>query len=511
MFTNQDITQFSNLGISVEVIEKQINNFISGFPFMKIKSAASLGNGILEIDGNIDFEDIYEKAINLHTVIKFVPASGAASRMFKELFEFCESKDEDDDSILQNPNISNKSIAKFFTNISKFAFFEELNEKVKKIFNKDILEAMEAKKHKEIIKHFLFEEGMNYGNKPKGLLSFHKYDDKSRTSIEEHIVEAANYATSNRRAFIHFTVSPEHKDGFVSNIEEVISDYEKKYNIDFDITYSVQKTSTDTIAVDIENKPFRLADNKILFRPAGHGALIENLNEMNADIIFIKNIDNVVPDRLKAETFKFKKIIGGVLIHYKNQIFEYLQKLESKVEQNLILEIVDFLKNKICFEMPQNFATKSENEKIEYLKQILNRPIRVCGMVKNEGEPGGGPFWAENSDGSISLQVVEMSQIDTKNEEQKHIVSHATHFNPVDLVCYVKDYKGNKFDLRKYIDPQTGFISKKSKDGKDLKAQEVPGLWNGAMSDWNTIFVEVPIITFNPVKEVNDLLRDNHQ
>ncbi len=504
MFTQNDLLQIKQLGISEKTIETQINNFINGFPYMNITAACEPGKGILPIEDPNLFINIYEQAINNCSVIKFVPASGAASRMFKELFDFCEKHDN-------SQEITSKGVIKFFNKIHDFAFYNELNKLMLNNTGESIEQAIENKNYKEIINLFLMEKGMNYGNKPKALLTFHKYDTNTRTAIEEHIVEAANYATNQGIAKIHFTISPEHKEGVINKINEVLHAYETLFNIKFHITYSIQKASTDTIAVNSENQPFRTNDGHLLFRPAGHGALIENLNDIDEDIIFIKNIDNVVPDRIKEETFRYKKIIGGVLIHYKNLIFNYIEKLEKNPTTELITEIVDFFRTEICFIMPPYFVEMNMTEKVKYLIDMLNRPIRVCGMVKNEGEPGGGPFWATNNDESISLQVVEMSQINTKDLNKKQIVATATHFNPVDLVCWVKNYKGQKFNLKNFIDPDTGFISIKSKDGKELKAQELPGLWNGAMASWNTIFVEVPIITFNPVKEVNDLLRENHQ
>jgi hypothetical protein len=511
MLTEKDLLQINNKGINHETVLDQIKNFKKGFPFMDIKKAATIGNGMLKLDESSNFDELFEKNLNNFKIMKFVPASGAASRMFKDLFDFIDHFSGSETSIRAYFSTSEKPLRKFFDNINKFAFYNELNQKVKETVNKEIPEAIQKLEYKAILQQLLNEKAMNYGNLPKGLLKFHKYENYSRTPAEEHIVEAANYSTSNGKAYIHFTVSPEHKSAFTDHINNVLPDYEKKFNIDFDVTYSIQKPSTDTIAVDIDNNPFRNSDGSLIFRPGGHGALIENLNDINADIIFVKNIDNVVPDKLKPETIAYKKIIGGVLIYFKEKIFNYLEKIEAEINNNIISEIEEFITKEICIIFPKAYYNLSLSEKGEYLKNKLNRPIRVCGMVKNEGEPGGGPFWAENPDDSVSLHVVEMSQIDSKDVDKMEIVINATHFNPVDLVCFVTDYKGNKFDLKQYIDFQTGFISIKSKDGKDLKAQELPGLWNGAMSDWNTIFVEVPIITFNHVKEVNDLLRENHQ
>ncbi|MEM9987451.1 MAG: DUF4301 family protein, partial [Bacteroidota bacterium] len=346
----------------------------------------------------------------------------------------------------------------------------------------------------------------------KGLLQFHQYDNHTRTPAEEHLVEAANYATiGGGTAYLHFTVSPEHRERFQALIDEKKDHYERLFGVTLDVSFSEQKPSTDTIAVDMENQPFRMDDGGILFRPGGHGALIENLNDIDADLVFIKNIDNVVPDRIKGETYRYKQAIAGKLLEYQQQIFAYLSALDEGGDENLIEEVEKFLKEVLCVLPAEDYLTQNLSEKIESLKALLDRPIRVCGMVKNEGEPGGGPFWVKNGKGVISLQIAESAQIDTDDPEQKGIMANATHFNPVDLVCSLRNRQGEKYDLLNFRDPSTGFIAYKSKNGRELKAQELPGLWNGAMANWNTIFVEVPIVTFNPVKIVNDLLRPNHQ
>ena len=365
---------------------------------------------------------------------------------------------------------------------------------------------------KTAIATLLGEEGLSYGKLPKGLLKFHKYEDGARTPVEEHLVEGALYAGGkNGQVNVHFTVSPEHRPLFEALVAKVAPKYEKKFGVKYSVSFSEQKASTDTVAANPDNTPFRGKDGKILFRPGGHGALIENLNDLDADVIFIKNIDNVVPDRLKGETVEYKKLIAGVLVSKQKKAFQYLELLESgKYTHAQLEEIIRFLRDELSCRNPE-LKDLEDAELAIYLKKKLNRPMRVCGMVKNVGEPGGGPFLAYNQDGTISLQILESSQIDKNNTEYLQMFQNGTHFNPVDLVCAVKDYKGNKFDLTKYVDHQTGFISSKSKDGKELKALELPGLWNGAMSDWNTIFVEVSLGTFNPVKTVNDLLRPQHQ
>ena len=357
----------------------------------------------------------------------------------------------------------------------------------------------------------LAAEGLNYGQLPKGLLLFHNYEDGPRTPMEEHLVEAAMYASSNGQANVHFTVSHEHLELFKKKVAEKLEKYASQFGVKYNVSFSEQKPSTDTIAANTDNTPFRNADGSLLFRPGGHGALIENLNEIDADIVFIKNIDNVVPDRLKPATVEWKQVIAGVLVTLQAKAFAYLRLLDSgSYTHEQLEEIIRFVQRDLCCRKA-DIKELEDAELVIYLRKKLNRPMRVCGAVKNVGEPGGGPFLTYNQDGTVSLQILESSQIDTANEEYVRMFNNGTHFNPVDLVCATKDYKGNRFNLPDYVDRSTGFISSKSKNGKELKALELPGLWNGAMSDWNTIFVEVPLETFNPVKTVNDLLREQHQ
>ncbi len=513
MLDQKYIDQLTKQGKDIRKAEEQIQFFVKGFPFMKLDRPATIGDGIKQLSDKdlkkaIHFYDNSQEDIR---IIKFVPASGAASRMFKSLFSFMNSYSgtEEDYNRLKN-DAEYGPIFQFFKEIQNFAFYEDL----KGALEKDgfhLEERILKRDYNLILEYLLTEKGLNYGNLPKGLLKFHHYGGKSRTAAEEHLVEGAMYAKGGAdMILIHFTVSPEHEMAFKRHVKEVIPEYGEIYKGNYDIHFSQQKPVTDTIAVDPENNPFLTDEGKILFRPGGHGALIENLNELEGDILFIKNIDNVVPDSLKEATVNYKKALTGILLEYQERIFYYLRILEEvkTLSPSFIEEVVEFLRADLCTELA---PAQEHVEARDYLIKKMNRPIRVCGMVKNEGEPGGGPFWCKNSDGTISLQIVESAQVDMKNNDQKRILSESTHFNPVDLVCGVTDYKGNKFDLAKYIDPQTGFISRKSLEGRDLKALELPGLWNGSMSDWNTIFVEVPIETFNPVKVVNDLLRDQHQ
>ena len=484
MFTPSDLAQLQARGISVQKAEKQLQSFATGFPELDIVSAASVGNGVLnpteeEIDAYVKaWQDYLNEG---HTVLKFVPASGAASRMFKDLFEYLETGER------------TKFIDKFLGEKEHFAFANQLAG----------LEGQDA------VSHLL--KDMNYGNLPKGLLLFHSYEDGARTPALEHLVEGAMYAASKGEVNIHFTVSHEHLPLFQAHLAEHQAAYEEKLGVKFHISYSEQKPSTDTLAANPDGTPFRTADGKLLFRPGGHGALIENLNEQEADVIFIKNIDNVVPDHIKGDTVIYKKVLAGILVSVEEKIFNYLNILDSKnYDRELLNEIAAFLQDKICCRI-NGLNSMSDEELAKILYGKLNRPVRVCGMVKNVGEPGGGPFLAYNSDGSISLQILESSQIDMNDSAKKEMFTKGTHFNPVDLVCGLRGYKGDKFNLPDFVDQSTGFISSKSKSGRELKALELPGLWNGAMSNWNTLFVEVPLSTFNPVKTVNDLLREQHQ
>lgn len=513
-FSTQDKELFRSKGISENTIQDQINNFIAGFPFAKLVRPATPGDGIevLAESEVASLSTYYDTHSSKKKVVKFVPASGAASRMFKTLFNFLEQAENTPQKELINADKGFNSAWSFADRIGDFAFYDDLEAAMQE--NKlDLSACKNTGDFASIINYLINHVGLDYGKLPKGLLKFHSYPDGNRVSMEEHLVEAASYARSGEdKAYVHFTVSKEHLDKFKQKADEVISKYEKQFGIDYDISYSVQKPSTDTLAVDLNNEPFRENDNSILFRPGGHGALIENLGDIDADLVFIKNIDNVVPDRLKDETTLHKKAIGGLLLKLQDQVFNYLKLLQGHpLDNKLLTDIEHFAKEDLKIDIPASYNKSLDEGKKKMLFSLLNRPMRICGMVKNEGEPGGGPFWMENSDGKISLQVVESSQIDLNNPEQKNHVANATHFNPVDLVCATKDFNGKPFDLHDFIDHQTGFISEKSKDGRELKALELPGLWNGAMSDWITLFVEVPIITFNPVKTVNDLLRDQHQ
>jgi hypothetical protein len=506
MLTKNDYRNLKQKGISVEDIEEQIKCFKEGFPFLPIARPAVSGDGILKPHEETldDFIQLYDsKSVN-EKVMKFVPASGAATRMFKDLYAFAE---QDGDEI--NPE---EGAGVFISRLKDFAFYDEL----KSCFSEngtDIESLVASGEHKKIIRMFLDNEGLGYANLPKGLLAFHRYGENSRTAFEEHLTEGAFYCRGGKDTVrIHLTVSPEHQEKFEKLYHEVKKEIEKKYNLKFMVDFSCQKPSTDTIAVDPDNNPFRDMKGRLVFRPGGHGALLENLASLDADLIFIKNIDNVVPDHLKKDTIRYKKALGGMLFSFRERIFDYLNTLVNNKDNHggLLEEIRIFLEEELSTVSPWGIDQWSSTRLRSYLISKLDRPLRICGMVRNEGEPGGGPFWVKNSDESVSLQIVESSQINLSNPLMNKLFKASTHFNPVDLVCSVRNYKGEKFDLHRFRDPKTGFISHKSMEGRDLKALELPGLWNGAMSDWNTVFVEVPLSTFNPVKTINDLLRPQH-
>lgn len=477
MFTEQDLKQIAAHGLTVEAVERQIENFRRGFPSLQVVSAASPADGIVVLTAEqaAEYAAKYEGRDASVTVAKFVPASGAATRMFKELFEFV------------NEDKRGKGIDTLLQNIEKFAFYPELKQVVADFSDE------------KAVVSAIIKQGLGYGSLPKGLVTFHAYENGARKAVEEHLVEGALYGAADGVVRLHFTVSPEHEGAFRALLAERTAKYEAMFGVKYDISFSQQKSSTDTIAVNPDNTPFRTDSGELLFRPAGHGALLENLNDIDASIIFVKNIDNVTTDALRADTVLYKKALAGLLLELQAQTFAQLAALKSGSAD--LAAVADFIQNKLCVKLPENYDAA-------LLEKLLSRPIRVCGMVRNEGEPGGGPFWVANGDGTQTLQIAESSQIAA---EDMHLMKDATHFNPVDLVCGVYAADGTKYNLLDYTDPATGFISSKSSGGRDLRAQELPGLWNGAMADWNTIFVDVPISTFSPVKVVQDLLRPQHQ
>ena len=506
MLTSDDHQQIEKKGVDIEKINRQLDIFVRGIPFVEVVTAASIGNGIeiIKDKDRQDLIDFFEKKKSGLDLVKFVPASGAATRLFSFLYNFLDSFNPEE-KILKTylKENDNKELTTFLSSLKEFAFVNSVRKKIRRNYP-------EYRHGSKGVRAYLFvslmlnEKGLNFGNLPKGLIPFHKYSKYSTTAFEEQLYEAAFYAASENEVFLHFTFSEKHLPYFKEEFEDVKNRVSKKTKTNFNISYSFQKNETDTLAVTLDNQPLRDAEGNLIFRPSGHGALLENLNDVDADIIFIKNIDNVVTEELAEEVAIYKKMLAGKLLRVQNKIFYYLELLLSdSFDGETLKEIKSFLWNELNI--------KNSPNSIDGILGLLNRPIRVCGVVRNTGAPGGGPFWVKNKSGDSTIQIVEVSQIDLKNPHQHSIVSEATHFNPVDIVCGIRDYKGRKFDLEKFSNLDSGFISIKTENGEPVKALELPGLWNGGMAYWNTVFVEVPIITFNPVKTINDLLTKEHR
>lgn len=504
-FSKHDLAVIKEHGKTPGQVSEELEMIKNGFPFLEIVRAATPDDGIFVLNQSMEktAADLWSEYVSEgNRIMKMVPASGAASRMFKELAAFANGNTD---------HAMTPSLRRFFNELEKFAFFRRLNLACVTLYQRNIDELRKEGRLRDIARALLRPGGLNYGRLPKALLMFHKIIGSTRTSLEEHLGEGAQYAVNhNGKVYIHFTVSPEHLPLMMAKVREVQYLIENRYGVKFEITFSVQKASTDTVAANPDGTPFRVKE-EIFFRPGGHGALIENLNDLDADVVFVKNIDNVLPDSRRTLTNHFKMVLGGICVGIKRKIDEYLRLLDKGTPKpEMLKEMLEFLHKTLCI-TNEHADEMTVSEIADYIRNKLNRPLRVCGMVKNEGEPGGGPYLVYDSiDETIAPQILELSQIDTSDSHVRKIVEQSTHFNPVDLVCALKDYKGRKFDLTKFVDRQTGFISQKSVDGRDLVALELPGLWNGAMSDWNTVFIDVPSATFNPVKEVNDLLRPAH-
>ncbi|MDD7884592.1 DUF4301 family protein [Flavivirga sp. 57AJ16] len=514
MFTEKDLQQIQNKGMTLEQVNAQVSRIKNGMSYSNLAAAATIGKGIESFSEHEkkDFIGLYESKRSALSSLKFVPASGAATRMFKFLFQFLKNFDPSKESIEDYAKKHHDiAIKTFVSNLEKFPFYNQVVSKAKQEkSNFDNLSPDE--KYLQFVKTMLNENSLNYGFLPKGLLPFHQYEDKAITAFQEHLFESTLYASSNNKANLHFTVSEKHHAYFMDELNRFKEDLEQQTNTTFNVSFSYQKEATETVALTAKGAIFRNGDDSVLFRPAGHGALLENLNDLNSDIIFIKNVDNIVVSDKNIEVSEYKKLLAGVLIKVQEQVFAFLRKLDAPVVlEEALLDIALFLSNKMHVTINADFEDFTLEEKKVYLKEKLNRPIRVCGMVKNEGEPGGGPFWVKDESGEISLQIVEFAQINIQDKAQQDIVKNATHFNPTDLVCGVKNYKGEKFNLKEFVDPEAAFITLKTQNGIDIKALELPGLWNGSMAYWNSIFVEVPLSTFNPVKTVNDLLKAAHQ
>jgi hypothetical protein len=514
LFNNEDLRQIMDMGLTPDKVLDQIESFKKGFPFLTLDRPCSVGDGIriLQPEDLARYSEICSKACLSGRAMKFVPASGAASRMFKVLLAFHKEHGEIQEqraaAEAEKGEPEYRDFLRFVRGMTNFAFYEDL----KAVMARDGLDTeglLKAGEIREILDYLLTPKGLDLADLPKGLIKFHRYDGRTRTPFEEHLVEAVEYVRDGEgRARIHFTVSPEHESDVRDHVEEVRSLYERP-GASLDVEFSIQNPSTDTIAVDMENRPFRDDRGRLVFRPGGHGSLLENLNRLGGDIVFIKNIDNVLPDRRKQDTYTYKRALAGFLVTLQERVFYHLETLSAGHVSDAVLEETRlFARNTLAVAPPE---TMSREEKVGYLTSKLNRPLRVCGMVRNEGEPGGGPFWVRGGDGTLSFQIVEGSQVDMKSPGQRKIWESATHFNPVDLVCGLRDHEGKPFGLHDFVDPETGFVSIKSMGGRDLKALELPGLWNGAMAKWNTVFVEVPLSTFSPVKTLLDLLREEHQ
>jgi len=517
LFSEADRAQLQDLGISEEQVSKQLEAFQKPLFNVQLQRNCTLNDGIIKIepDQAAKYLEAQRKAAEIGRFLKFVPASGAATRMFKFLFEVVQQKEgptwEEVNRAVQSGDTTFIEFKRFVDNISKFAFYDEL----KRTMTGDGLDLQQSivdGKFKKLLNHLLGEPGLDYGSMAKGLLKFHHYPSESRTAFEEHLVEASQCVRdANGVCRLHFTILPEQQKNFESLLETVRGSYERKYDVRLEVDFSFQKPSTDTLAVDLKNRPLRDKDGRLIFRPGGHGALLENLNELREYLVYIKNIDNVVPDCLKEATHFWKRILGGVLVELQESIHTFARRLKVEATEDVQKTTERFVRDKLRIDFPGDYEDWPSSKRHHFLLSKLNRPIRVCGVVPNVGEPGGAPFWVKEQDGTCSMQIVEKAQVNFESAEQETIWNSSTHFNPVDLVCSMLDYTGKPFDLSRYTNPDAVFISRKSSGGRELKALELPGLWNGAMADWITLCVEVPIITFNPVKTVNDLLRPEHQ
>ena len=513
-FSKEDIQEIEDHGLTVEQVEAQVDKFVNGVPTVKLEAAATVSDGIFKLADSeqskyLDFYDNHKEGLD---ILKFTPASGAASRMFKSVYQFIEDYDIDNESVDEYlSRTKNKDIKQLLDNRKKFPFYEKVESILHDRYSESEL-ADENFKKLSFVKIMMNADGLDYGNYPKGLLPFHKYESYPATAFEEHFHEAAAYAAVADKSDLHFTVSPEHKERFEKHYNAIKDSVSNATGVNYTIDYSFQKSSTDTVAVTTSNELYRKPDGKLLFRPGGHGALIENLNDVDADIIFIKNIDNVLVQSQIGLLAKYKKILAGMLLELQEKIFKYQKSfVEDSIAEEEVTALVTFLEGDFSTRLDDDFADFPFEKKKQYLHKLIDRPIRICGMVKNEGEPGGGPFWVTNESGKTDLQIIESAQVNLDDPAQSKIFKDSTHFNPVDIVAGVRNYKGEKYDLLKYVNPDLAFIASKTSDGDQIKALELPGLWNGAMALWNTIFVEVPVETFNPVKTVNDLLKPAHQ
>ncbi|MFH0786541.1 MAG: DUF4301 family protein [Pseudomonadota bacterium] len=517
-FNPADLRLMASLGISEDRVQEQISLFLRSSGYLRLIRPCTLNDGITRIPGTEigPLIQSQEEAAQEGRFLKFVPASGAATRMFQAFLPFYLNRVSDHldkpPPDLKRSDQKTAELVQFLTGINQFAFFEDLKRAMARD-GLDIDTVTSQKQWLKILDYLLTEQGLNYLTLPKGLHKFHVYPTHNRTAFEEHLLEAVHtLCDRTRQCRLHVTVAPEHESAVRSFFDFILPGYENQYHCRLNLTFSCQRPSTNTLAVDLENRPFRDASGELLFRPGGHGALLENLNDLQGDLIYIKNVDNVLPDRLKEETIIWKKVLGGYLVKIQQTVHSLIKRIKTnKGTPDLLPEILTFCRDRLGVSEPPGFRKLSLKEQKSFLLNLLHRPIRVCGLVRNEGQPGGGPFWVQGNDGVVSRQIVESAQIDLSSAEQKTIWTSSTHFNPVDLVCAVRDYQGRPFDLRQFVDPEAVFITRKSQNGRELKALELPGLWNGSMAQWITLFVEVPNQTFGPVKTINDLLKPDHQ
>lgn len=505
------------LGISEARVREQLEIFSRASFAVRLKRACRVGDGVqsIPVDEEERYLQFHRAAAREARFSKFVPASGAASRMFQSLLQIYHVPQFLDRSELHQRASQGVAIAcdflRFLEHLHKFAFFEDLESALRRDGHW-LGGLLEDGQYLTLLEYLLTSRGLNYGFLPKALLKFHRYAGETRTAFEEHLIEAVDYLSEgNGCSMVHFTIPSGQRERFAELWSNVCPTYEERCGTSFSVSFSYQKSCTDTIAVDSDNFPFRERLGTLHFRPGGHGALLENLNDLDGDLIYVKNIDNVVQDRYKAEVAVWKRLLGGYLAATQEIVHRTLRMMEERPSVGLTEEAASFAREKLLIHFPQTFDSWSVERKRQFVFDKLDRPIRVCGVVRNSGEPGGAPFWVEDENGDLSLQIVEQAQVDLNDPDQRAIWMSSTHFNPVDLVCAMKDYRGKPFDLREYVDRSAVLISKKSRDGRDIRALELPGLWNGSMADWITIFVEVPMSTFNPVKTVFDLLRPEHQ
>lgn len=518
LFTQADLKQMEKMGITEDEAKRQLAILEKGQRWTTLERPCTLGDGIAVL-GSEDqerFINRWQEGANEGRLSAFLPASGAATRMFAFLQRIQNqvervTLDETADKFGQSSE-DYREFRVFVESLEEFAFFEPLAEVMGKA-GFSLQENLQVGVYNDILNFLLEPRGLNYGSRPKAMTPFHRYSDHYRTALEEHLVESAHTVRDQeQRCRLHFTVAPENQAEAEAYGREAAAKYSERLGVEYELSFSIQSPATNTLAVDLDNKPFRKLDGNLLFRPGGHGALLENLNKLEGDIVLIKNIDNVVTDEHRDLVVRQQRILVGMLLEVQDEIFNYVRMLKSEsLGANDVQEVLHFVANRLNPSMQEQLLSCGEEERVARLFRLLNRPLRVCGMVVNRGEPGGGPFWVKDASGRLSLQVVEQAEIDKGSPEQVAILESSTHFSPVQIVCGLRDFQGNPFDLRQFVNPAAVFVSRKSEDGRELKALELPGLWNGGMAYWNTVFVEIPEETFNPVKTINDLLRPGHR